>query len=128
MCLFSVTFHHYIHCGSSSEFRLHGVWSGGAMVLGKFPVPGRPTIWMVVGQGPFALAAGAGGGCLDICTVLYLFSSISSSLWKTARYGLKYCLKGPFKRRSQLSLAICYYFCPSYYLSSNYKITVRFTI
>ena len=28
-------------------------WSGGAMVLGKLPVPGRPTIWMIVGQGPF---------------------------------------------------------------------------
>ena len=26
-------------------------WSGGAMVLGKFPVPGRPTLWMIVGQG-----------------------------------------------------------------------------
>ena len=24
---------------------------GGAMVLGKLPVPGRPTILMVVGQG-----------------------------------------------------------------------------
>ena len=23
-------------------------WSGGAMVLGKLPVPGRPTIWIVV--------------------------------------------------------------------------------
>ena len=21
-------------------------WSGGAMVLGKFPVPGRPTFWI----------------------------------------------------------------------------------
>ena len=31
------------------------------MVLGKFPVPGRPTIWMIVGQGPIALAVGAGG-------------------------------------------------------------------
>ena len=37
-------------------------WSGGAMVLGKFPVPGRPTIWMIVGQGPIAFAVGAGGG------------------------------------------------------------------
>ena len=36
-------------------------WSGGAMVLGKLPVPGRPTIWMIVGQGPIALAVGAGG-------------------------------------------------------------------
>ena len=31
-------------------------WSGGAMVLGKLPVPGRPTIWIRVGQGPTALA------------------------------------------------------------------------
>ena len=36
------------------------------MVLSKLPVPGRPTIWMIVGQGPIALAVGAGGGCLDI--------------------------------------------------------------
>ena len=31
-------------------------WSGGAMVLGNLPVPGRPTIWMIVGQGLTALA------------------------------------------------------------------------
>ena len=36
------------------------------MVLGKLPVPGRPTIWITVGQGPTALAIGAGGGCLVI--------------------------------------------------------------
>ena len=49
-----------------------GCWSGGAMALGKLPVPGRPTIWMIVGQGPIVLAVGAGGGCLDIFTLLYL--------------------------------------------------------
>ena len=32
------------------------------MVLGKLPVPGCPTIWMIVGQGPIALAVGAGWG------------------------------------------------------------------
>ena len=31
------------------------------MVLGKLPVPGRPTILITVRQGPTALAAGAGG-------------------------------------------------------------------
>ena len=41
------------------------------MVLGKLPGPGRPTIWMIVGQGPIALAVGAGGGCLDIFTLLF---------------------------------------------------------
>ena len=31
------------------------------MVLGKLPVPGRPTIWITFGQGPIALSVGAGG-------------------------------------------------------------------
>ena len=31
-------------------------------MLGKRLVPGRPTIWITVGQGPTALAVGAGGG------------------------------------------------------------------
>ena len=39
---------------------------GGAKVLGKLSVLGRPTSWMIVGQGPIALAVGAGGGCLNI--------------------------------------------------------------
>ena len=65
------------------------------MALGQLPVPGRPTIWMIVGQGPSALAVGAGGGGLDIFTLIYPFSSLSPSLWETARYRLKYCLKGP---------------------------------
>ena len=65
------------------------------MVLGKLPVPGRPTIRMIVGHGPIALAVGAVGGCLDIFTLHYPFSPLSPSLWETARYRLKYCLKGP---------------------------------
>ena len=65
------------------------------MVLGKLPVPGRPTIWIALGQGPTALAVGAGGGCLDIFTLIYPFCPLSPSLWETARYRLKYCLKGP---------------------------------
>ena len=121
---------------------------GGAMVLGKLPVPGRPTslklclqlvragavwtfflssiislfflplsgrrdgrvvrrcwvnfqcwgvqlIWIIVGQGPIVLAVGAVWGCLDIFSLIYHFSFLSPSLWETARYRLKYCLKGP---------------------------------
>ena len=70
-------------------------WSGGAKVLGKLPVLGRPTVLNTVGQGPTSLVVGAGGGCLDIFTLIYPFSSLSPSLWETARYRLKYCLKGP---------------------------------
>ena len=69
-------------------------WSGGAMVLGELPVPGCPTIWITVGQGPIALAVGAGG----VVWTFFLSSSLSPlspSLWETARYRLKYCLKGP---------------------------------
>ena len=62
------------------------------MVLGKLPVPGRPTIWMIVGQGPIALAVGAGGGCLDIF-LSSIFSLFFLPLWETARYRMKYCLK-----------------------------------
>ena len=51
---------------SVSVHYLHGC----AMVLG------RPTFWITVGQGPIALAVGAGGGCLDI-----LLSSILSLLF-----------------------------------------------
>ena len=36
------------------------------MALGNLPVPGGPTIWMIVGQGPTVLAVGVGGGCLDL--------------------------------------------------------------
>ena len=66
------------------------------MVLGKLSVPGRPAIWMIVESRarPIALATGVGGGCLDIFTLLCPFSSLSPSLWETARYKLKYCLKG----------------------------------
>ena len=50
------------------------------MALGNFPVPGRPTIWMRVGQGPTALAVGPGGGCLDIFGHFYSHISFLSSV------------------------------------------------
>ena len=37
------------------SFNNKGGWSGGAMVLGNLPVPGRPTVWMIVWQGPTAV-------------------------------------------------------------------------
>ena len=51
-------------------------------------------IWMIVGQGPIALAVGAGGGLLDIFTLRHLFSPLSPFPWEAVRYRLKYCLKG----------------------------------
>ena len=51
------------------------------MVLGKLPVPGRPTIWISVGQGPTALAVGAGGSLFGhFYSHLSFLSSFSLSL------------------------------------------------
>ena len=69
-----------LHLSISDGFVQTRGWSGGAMVLGKLPVPGRPTILITVGQGPIALAVGAGGGGLDIFTLIYPFPSLSLSL------------------------------------------------
>ena len=61
----------------------------------NFQCWGVLLIWIIVGQGPTALKVGEGGGCLDIFSLVYHLSPVSPSLWETARYRLKYCLKGP---------------------------------
>ena len=51
------------------------------MVLGKLAVPGRPTFWMIVGQGHIALAVGGGGGLFGhLYSPLSFLSSFSLSL------------------------------------------------
>ena len=50
------------------------------MVLDKLPVPGCPTIWIIVGQGPAAVAVGAGGVGLHIFSLVYHFSLLSPAL------------------------------------------------
>ena len=60
------------------------------MVLGKLPVPGRPTNLDSSRAKAYCACSRWGGGCLDIFSLLSF-----SSLWETARYRLKYCLKGP---------------------------------
>ena len=73
-------------------------------MLGKLPVPGRPTILITVGQGPTALAVCADGGCLDIFTLIYPFSSLSPSL----SVGLVGCfgLYGPLRQYFSLYRAV----------------------
>ena len=91
-------------------------WSGGAMVLGKLPVPGRPTTLITVGQGPTALAAGAGWVVWTFSLVCH-FSFLTPSLWETARYILKYCLKGPLPPTDQPTKSIifsCFQRCSSH--------------
>ena len=70
----------------------------------NFQCRGVLLVWMIVGQGPIALAVGAGGGCLDIFSLIYLFPFLSPSLWETARYRLKYCLKGPLNPKQPTNI------------------------
>ena len=49
-------------------------------MLGKLPVPGRPTILITVGQGPTALAVGAVGGVWNFYSRLSFLFSFSLSL------------------------------------------------
>ena len=72
----------------------------------NFQCRGVLLIWIRVRQGPSALAVGAGGGCLDIFSLVYHFSFLSPSLWETARYRLKYCLKGPLSQNQQTNQPI----------------------
>ena len=70
----------------------------------NFQCRGVLLIWIIVWQGLTALAVGAGGGCLDIFSLVYHFSLLSPSLWETARYRLKYCLKGPLSPKQPTNL------------------------
>ena len=45
----------------------------------KIQVSGRPTNLEKIGHGPSALAVGAGGGCLDIFSLIYHFCLLSLS-------------------------------------------------
>ena len=76
----------------------------------NFQCRGVLLVCIRVGQGPTALAVGAGGGCLDIFTLIYPFSSLSPSLWETTRYRLKFCLKGslsPKTTNQPTTICVC---------------------
>ena len=66
------------------------------MVLGKLQFRCVLLIWILVGQGPNALAVGAGRGLFGFFFSRYHFSRLSPSPLDTARFRLKCCLKGAF--------------------------------
>ena len=78
------------------------------MVLGKLSVPGHPTIWTTVRQGPTALAVGGGGGVVWAFFLSSVIFLLSLYLWETAQYKLKYCLKGPLGPKiTNQQLSVC---------------------
>ena len=70
----------------------------------NFQCRGVLLTWIKVGQGPIALAVGAGGGCLGMFSLIYHFSFLSPYLWETARYRLKYFLLGPLSLKQPTNL------------------------
>ena len=88
-------YHHRIKCINTGFAILHFLinnWGHSGQGVGRvmqrwcwvnFQFRGVLLIWIKVGQGPTALGVGAGGGCLDILTLLCPFSPLSPSLWET---------------------------------------------
>ena len=61
------------------------------MLLGKLSVPGHTSL-----DNNRARALAIGGGCMDVF-LMSIIAILSTSVWKTARYRLKYSLKGLLK-------------------------------
>ena len=56
---------------------------------------------------------------MDIFSLVFQFSFLSPSLWETARYRLKYCLKEPLSQKQSINRSHAFLFGPL-------KITLRF--
>ena len=96
------------------------------MVLGKLPVPGRPTNLDYSRARAYCACSKCGWGGLDKFSLVYHFSVLSPSLWETARYRLKYCLKGPLspiqptnQLMRSLVISIFLYACESLTLTAE---------
>ena len=74
------------------------------MVLGKLPVPGRPSD-LANSRAKAYCAHSAGGGFST-----FLLSSITSllflTLWETVQYRLKYCLKEPLNPEQPMNVGL----------------------
>ena len=64
------------------------------MVLGKLQVPGRPTYLDYSRARAYCPCSWCRWRLFGHFYLVYHFSFLSSSLWETARYRLKYCLEG----------------------------------
>ena len=86
-------------------------------MLGKRPVPGRPTNLNWSRLGPTALAVGAG-------EVVWTFFLSSIIFFSFSRYRLKYCLKGPLSHKKQPTNQQYYVCSASSSLTSPTQLTV----
>ena len=71
------------------------------MVLGKLPVPGRPAYLDKSRARAFCACSRCGWFAHFFSRLSFLF--LSPSLWETAQYRLKYCLKGPLSQKQSIN-------------------------
>ena len=75
------------------------------MVLGNFPVPGRLTNLNKSRAMAYCASSRCGWELFGhFFSLVCHFSFLSPSLWETARYRLKYCLKGPLNPKQTTNL------------------------
>ena len=86
-----------VRFSDSSSFEHISGWSGGAKALGKLSVPGRPTYLDYGRARAYCACSRCGWGLFG--HFFSRLSVLSPSLWETARYRLKYCLKGPLSKK-----------------------------
>ena len=80
--------------------------SGGAMVLGKFPRPGRPTNLDYSRAKAYCACSRCGWVLFGHFFLSSIISLLSPSLWETARYKLIYCVKGPLSPKQPTNLNV----------------------
>ena len=73
-------------------------------MLGKLPVPGRPTNLDYSRARANCARSRCGWGFLDIFFLIYHLSSLFPYLWETARYRLKYRPKGPLSLKQPTNI------------------------
>ena len=73
------------------------------MVLGNLPVPSCPTNLDQSRASANCACSRCGWGLFGHFSLVYHFSFLFPSLWVTARYRLKYCLKGPLSPKQPTS-------------------------
>ena len=85
------------------------------MVLGKLLAPGRPTTLDNSRARAYCAYSRCGWGLFGHFFSRSHFSFLSPTLWETARYRLKYCLKGPLSPKQPTNQrCLLRYVCPAF--------------
>ena len=85
-------------------------------MLGNIPVLGRPTDSDYSRARAYCACSRCGWGLVGHFLLFYQFSFLSLPLWETARYRLKYFLKGPLSPKQPTNQSYTEYMCVNIYI------------